>query len=161
MISVKRVVGETSIYEVEGEVLENVQAATAPMLSMDIMIQMFPGWLISRRCKRCLASVFHPSDFFVGLFEGIQMLPKEHARPEQAIREEIQGITQKLCYRKSLLACSSSLAFHHLSNIISKNFQRHKLVIKIFIKDKKLCFYLHSILVRLFWPTLYNPWKLH
>lgn len=78
----KRVVGEISIYEGEGEVLENVRAATAPMLSMDIMIQMFPGWLISRRCKRCLASVFNLCDFFVELFEGIQILPKEHARPE-------------------------------------------------------------------------------
>lgn len=76
----KRVVRATSIYE--GEVLENVRAATAPMISMDIMIQMLPGWLISRRCKRCLASVFNLCDIFVELFEGIQMLPKERARPE-------------------------------------------------------------------------------
>lgn len=74
--------GATSIYEGEGEVLENVRAATAPMISMDIMIQMFPGWLISRRCKCCLARVFNLCDFFVGLFEGIQMLPKERARTE-------------------------------------------------------------------------------
>lgn len=32
LISVKRVVGATSIYEEEGEVLENVRAATAPMI---------------------------------------------------------------------------------------------------------------------------------
>lgn len=118
LISVKRVVGETSIYEGEGEVLENVRAATAPMISMNIIIQMFPGWLISRRCKRCLASIFNLCDFFVGLFlKAFKCYPRNVQYQKQSIREEIQGITQKPCYRKSLLACSNALAFHHLSNI--------------------------------------------
>lgn len=112
LISVKRVVGETPIiYEEEGEVLENVRAATAPMLSMDIMIQMFPGWLISRRCKRCLASVLTCLIFF-GL-KAFKCYPRNVQDQKQAIREEIQGITQKPCYRKSMSACSSALAFHH------------------------------------------------